>query len=274
MASFGSSEISNMISSKRYRIKRGDNLSTLAEKFQNSFPSAKCMNTSSLRDKIYNMNRSAFGGSKDIIFEGKDLELKFMCDCRCHLKLDKSKKEYVFNDEDRLIFAIKGSSFWDDYCKCDREIGEYMKQTFRNMSGSSLPKSMPLPMKPSSSSSSSSRKIMEEIKRNLSGNMVTTNQIAEQFYKLMGASVSPSQINDLAVKLERENNTCRHNGNCPCSAPRDKVEQLSAKCLNDCYCCVPLNSTEKSNLKTDFYKVTKLDCCIGSVKELKKRMVK
>ena len=28
-----------------------------------------------------------------------------------------------------------------------------------------------------------------EIKRNLSGNMVTTNQIVEQFYKLMGASV-------------------------------------------------------------------------------------
>ena len=66
------------------------------------------------------MNRSTFGSSKDIMIEGKDLDLKFMCDCRCHLKLDKSKKEYVFNDEDRLIFAIKGSSFWDDYCKCDR----------------------------------------------------------------------------------------------------------------------------------------------------------
>ena len=236
MASFSSSEISNMISNKKYRIQRGDNLSTLAEKFQNSFPSAKCMNTSSLRDKIYNMNRSAFGGSKDIIFEGKDLELKFMCDCRCHLKLDKSKKEYVFNDEDRLIFAIKGSSFWDDYCKCDREIGEYMKQTFRNMSGSSLPKSMPLPMKPSSSSSSSSRKIMEEIKRNLSGNMVTTNQIAEQFYKLMGVSAGGSQINDLAIKLERENGTSRHSSSVPCSAPRDKIEQLSCKCFEECYC--------------------------------------
>ena len=84
MASFSSSEISNMISNKKYRIQRGDNLSTLAEKFQNSFPSAKCMNTSSLRDKIYDTNRSAFGSSKDIMIQGKDLDLKFMCDCRCH----------------------------------------------------------------------------------------------------------------------------------------------------------------------------------------------
>ena len=142
------------------------------------------------------------------------------------------------------------------------------------MSGSSLPKSMPLPMKPSSSGSSSSKKIMEEIKRNLSGNMVTTNQIAEQFYKLMGASVSPSQINDLAVKLERENNTCRHNGNCPCSAPRDKVEQLSARCLDDCYCCTPLSSKEKDDLKKDCYKVSKMDCCTGTIKMLEQRMGK
>ena len=152
-----------------------------------------------------------------------------------------------------------------DSLKCDREIGEYMKQTFRNMSGSSLPKSMPLPMKPSSSSSSSSRKIMEEIKRSLSGNMVTTNQIAEQFYKLMGVSAGGSQINDLAVKLERENNTCRHTSNCPCSAPRDKVEQLSAKCLDDCYCGTSLNSSEQDNLKKGFYKVSLLDKVIFAV---------
>ena len=76
---------------------------------------------------------------------------------------------------------------------------------------------------------------MNEIKRNLSGtgqsSLVTTNQIAEQFYKLMGASVSPSQINDLAVKLERENGTSRQSSNVPCSAPRDKAEQLTSNCI-------------------------------------------
>ena len=56
------------------------------------------MNTSSLRDKIYNMNRSTFGNSKDIMIEGKDLDLKFMCDCRHHKKIDKSKKENFFDD--------------------------------------------------------------------------------------------------------------------------------------------------------------------------------
>ena len=173
-----------------------------------------------------------------------------------------------------MIFAIKGSSFWDDYCKCDREIGEYMKQTFRNMSGSSLPKSMPLPMKPSSSSSSSSRKIMEEIKRNLNGNMVTTNQIAEQFYKLMGVSAGSSQINDLAIKLERENGTSRHSSSAPCSAPKDKVEQLSARCFEECYCGTPLSSKEKDDIKQGFYQMTKIDCHASCIKDLKKRMVK
>ena len=194
MASFSSSEISSIISSKRYRIKRGDSLSLLADKFQNSFPSAKCMNKSSLQDKIYNMNKSCFGKDKNFILEGKDLDLKFMCDCRCHMKLDTSKKEYVFNDEDRLVFAIKGSNFWDDFCKCDRATGEYMKQTFRNTPGSSLPKSMLMPIKASSSGSSSSKKIMEEIKRSLSGNMVTTNQIAEAFLKLTDTTYSSALV--------------------------------------------------------------------------------
>ena len=147
-----------------------------------------------------------------------------------------------------------------------------MKQTFRNMSGSSLPKSMPLPMKPSSSSSSSSRKIMEEIKRSLSGNMVTTNQIAEQFYKLMGVSAGGSQINDLAIKLERENGTSRQSSNVPCSAPRDKIDQLSAKCLNDCYCCTQLSSTEKSAIAQGTFKANKNEGLIGSIKDLKEKL--
>jgi len=113
---------------------------------------------------------------------------------------------------------------------------------------------MPLPMKASSGGSSSSKKIMEEIKRNLSGNMVTTNQIAEQFYKLMGVSAGGSQINDLAIKLERENGSNRIRSNVPSSAPRDKIEQLSAKCLEDCYCCTPLSSTDKSEIAQGSFK--------------------
>lgn len=146
-----------------------------------------------------------------------------------------------------------------DYCKYDREIGEYMKQTFRNMSGSSLPKTMPLPINPSSSGSSSSRKIMEEIKKNTNGNMVTTNQIVEVFYKLIGASAGSSQINDLAIKLEKDSGACRHSNNCPYSAPRDKIDQLSVKCLEDCYCRTPLSSREQDDLKKGIYKVSLLD---------------
>ena len=205
------------------------------------------------------MNRSAFGSSKDIMIEGKDLDLKFMCDCRCHLKLDKSKKEYVFDDENRLIFAIKGSSFWDDYCKCDREIGEYMKETFRNMSGSSLPKSMPLPMKASSGGSSSSKKIMEEIKRNLNGNMVTTNQIAEQFYKIADMTVSTSQITNLAIMVEKENGSNRIGANVPSSAPRDKIDQLSAKSFDEAYSKMPSGNNQIKDIEKGIYHLSPMD---------------
>ncbi|MGL5955973.1 MAG: LysM peptidoglycan-binding domain-containing protein, partial [Brevinema sp.] len=263
MPSFSSSEISSMISSKKYRVKRGDTLSGLADKFQGGgsnapFPSAKCMNKSSLMDKIYNMNKSAFGGDKNIIFEGVDLDLKFISDCRCHFKFDKSKKEYLFTDEDRLIFALKGQhNFWDDFCKCDRTIGEYMKQTFRKMPSLSLPKSMPLPI--TTNSVSNHRKLMEEIKRNISDNIPTTNKIVETFFKLMKISVSNSQIQDLAIKLEKENGTCRVSANAPCSVPRDKLEQISAKCMEESYLKTPLSTAVLNDLKKGIYHVSSLD---------------
>ncbi|MGL4389137.1 MAG: hypothetical protein ACRCTJ_07080 [Brevinema sp.] len=105
-----------------------------------------------------------------------------------------------------------------------------MKTIFRNMSGSYLPKSLPMPMSPSSSSNSDHRKLMEKIKRNLSGQMVTTNQITEAFFKMMGDSYTSSQVQDLAIKLEKENGTC------PCAVLRNKIVQLSCKCFEECYC--------------------------------------
>lgn len=260
MSSFSGSEISNMISSKKYRVKKGDSLSGIADKFQGSFPSAKCMNKSSLMDKIYNMNKSAFGKTKDILYEGKDLDLNFLCDCRCHLKIDKSKKEHTFNDEDRLVFAIKGSrSFWDDYCKCDKEIGEYMKQTFNKSPGSSLPKSTPLPIKPSSSGSSNNKKLLGNIQKNLSDKMVTTNQIVIQFYKMTGNSASDSQINELRVQLEKENGVCRHASNVPCVISKDDITNLSCKCLEECYCKLKLPSNQISNIEKGWYIVSETD---------------
>ena len=112
-----------------------------------------------------------------------------------------------------------------------------------------------------------SKKIMGEIKRHLNGNMVTTNQIAEAFYKLMGSehSVSGSQINDLAVKLERENGASRHSSNCPCSTPKDKIEQLSAKSLEECYCKTSLSSREQDNLKKGFYTISLLDKIVFAI---------
>ncbi len=174
MPSFSSSEISSMISSKKYKVKKGDDrtsecreghgcpratdsLSVLADKFQDAFPCTKSANKNSLMDKIYNMNKSAFGGSKDLLFEGKDLDLKFLEDCRCHLKFDKTKSEYTFTDaqrcwirnsnrlkpqdflKDKLVFAIKGAnSFWDDFINIDKTIGESMKKIFNSTSGSIL----------------------------------------------------------------------------------------------------------------------------------------
>ncbi len=133
MANFSQSEISSMISSKKYRIKRGDTLGGLADKFQGSFASTKCMNKNLLMDKIYNTNKSSFRNSKDIILEGKDLDLKFICDIR-NIKLNKSNKEYVFTDEDRLVFDTKGHpNFWDDFIKIDKKIGEYLKEEFKDL---------------------------------------------------------------------------------------------------------------------------------------------
>ena len=110
-----------------------------------------------------------------------------------------------------------------------------------------------------------SKKIMEEIKKNLSGNMVTTNQIAEKFYKLIGVSASGSQINDLAIKLEKENGSSRHSSNCPCSTPKDKIDQLSCKCFEECYCKTSLSSREQDDLKKGFYTVSLLDKVIFAI---------
>ena len=104
-----------------------------------------------------------------------------------------------------------------------------------------------------------SKKIMEEIKKNLSGNMVTTNQIAEKFYKLIGVSASGSQINDLAIKLEKENGSSRHSSNCPCSTPKDKIEQLSVKSFVNAYSLIPLGNNQLSNMEKGFYFITTLD---------------
>ncbi len=264
MPSFSSSEISSMISSKKYKVKKGDTLSVLADKLQDAFPCTKSANKNSLMDKIYNMNKSAFGGSKDLLFEGKDLDLKFICEYRNNLKFDKSKKEYTFTDEDRLVFAIKGAnSFWDDFINIDKTIGESMKKIFNSTSGSILPKSTPIPI--ISNSSSNSKKLMEEIKKGLSGTTITTNQIVEGFFKLMEHSPTSSQVNDLAKQLEKENGACRCSGNCPCVVLKDTIEQLSDKIFEETYLKIPLSSSDKTNLEKGFYKPTKLDKLIFSI---------
>ncbi|MGL5254653.1 MAG: hypothetical protein ACRC9L_06655 [Brevinema sp.] len=214
-------------------------MSELAESFQKAFPTLSRFSRSNIEDMIFNENSSnAFKDcNKDFLLEGKDLELNFILESRRReFKFDHSAKEYEFTDEDRLAFAINESEFWECFIKADRNIGEYMKETFRNMPSSSLLKSMPMPMTASSSSSDGNRKLMEEIKRNLSGQMVTTNQIAESFFKMMGDSYTSSQVQDLAIKLEKGNGTCRCSANCPCAVLRDKIVQLSCKCFEECYC--------------------------------------
>ena len=59
--------------------------------------------------------------------------------------------------------------------------------------------------------------------------------------------------------MEKENGAYRTSMNAPCSAPRDKLEQLSCKSLEERYFKIPLSSNAVNDLKKGFYKVTMLD---------------
>ncbi len=83
------------------------------------------------------------------------------------------------------------------------------------------------------------------------------------------------QVQSLAIRLEKENGAFRCSTNAPCSVPRDKLEQIDCKCLEEIYSRTSLNSSEKSKVnRNKIYKMNKIDCAVTSIKELKERFVK
>ncbi|MGL4389136.1 MAG: hypothetical protein ACRCTJ_07075 [Brevinema sp.] len=56
MANFSSSQISDMISRRKYEVKRGDTLSELADSFMKVFPTMNRFSRSNIEDMIFNEN--------------------------------------------------------------------------------------------------------------------------------------------------------------------------------------------------------------------------
>lgn len=276
--SFSSSQISAMISRKRYDIKRGDTLSGLAESFMEAFPTLKRFSRSDVEDMIFNENSSnAFKHrNRNLILEGKYLELNFILEARRReFKFDPSAQEYVFTDEDRLAFALNESEFWEHFCRCDRECGEFLRESMKEQSLSSLPPSMSLNHK--ISRSCCHKDLMESVRRGVGAfkKAVKLDLIAEKILNMIGYNnPSSAQTSDLSKNIIEENhlNTCQ-NEKCTCIST-NQIENLSTKCVEEFYKNSPLDILQKNDLKKGYYVITKLDCCVGSTEKLLQRICK
>ncbi|MGL4562700.1 MAG: hypothetical protein ACRCVW_02445 [Brevinema sp.] len=278
MANFSSSQISDMISRRKYEVKRGDTLSELAESFQKAFPTLNRFSRSNIEDMIFSENSSnAFKDrNKSLLLEGKYLELKFILEARRReFRFDHSAKEYLFTDEDRLAFAINESLFWDHFCRCDRDCGTFLQESLKEQGLSSLPKSMSLNHK--ISGSCCHKDLIENVRREIGSfkKAIKLDLIAEKILTNIGYhSPSNSQISDLSKKLIEENrlNACRDE-KCVC-IPFSQIEKLSTKCVDAFYKNAPISSRQKDDLKKGSFKATKNESLVGSIKELKERLKK
>lgn len=269
MASFSSSQLSDMISRKRYDVRRSDTLSELAESFMNAFPTLKRFSRSNVEDMIFNENSSnSFKDrNKSFLIEGKSLELKFILEARRReFKFDHSAKEYVFTDEDRLAFALNESEFWDHFCRCDRDCGEFLRESLKEQGLSSLPRAISLNHK--ISGSCCHKDLMSNVKREIGSfkKVIKLDLISEKILKIIGYN-SPSsvQISDLSKNIIEENclNTCNHE-KCTCVS-LNQIERLSTKCVEECYCKAPLDCNTINDLKKGIYKVSIFDKIIFAV---------
>ncbi|MGL5704475.1 MAG: hypothetical protein ACRDD6_04165, partial [Tannerellaceae bacterium] len=201
--------------------------------------------------------------NKNVMIEGKYLELKFILEARRkEFRFDHSAKEYVFTGEDRLAYALEEgrSVFWEPFLRYDRDCGEFLQESLKEQGLSSLPKSMSLNHK--ISGSSSNKELVENVRKEIGSckKVVKLDEISEKILKNIGfASPSSSQIAELSKKLIEENslNTCRDE-KCVCISV-DQLTKLSTKSVEEFYKKSSLNSEDQRNLEQGFYVLKQID---------------